>query len=653
MLRPKTKKTTSPLFIIIISTLLFACGGGNDNSDRTPGTPGIDQSQRITLGNRSHEASFKPILSQPTGTQWQAYDRPETYPGVTKLPTTFITMRDGVKLAASVTLPALGEDQVDTSKYPTILIQTSYNLTAGNFVSAIGGADPFMVQRGYATVVVDVRGTGNSLGKWEAFGETEQADFKEVAEWVTQQPWSNGNIGVFGVSYLGITAILTAQQQHPAVKAAFPIVPIGDGYRDIVFTGGNVNATFIPLWMGLITGLGVLSFDALQTDPIAGLQSIIGGLLNAVVGFQVPTMLKALLGDPGTVYDGDFWAERSPIEGANKVTVPTFVVGGLFDLFQRSEPLWFEALKDKVPVKLLVGPWTHIEAAMDESLPQDGLPSLQQLQLQWFDQYVMGLDTNVEAQPNVTQYVLGLDRYQTTSDWPHPAMRPETLFLQPDGSLAADQPIADNATHAVLQQPLNGLCSSSTSQWTAGITAMLPIPCFSDNTLTETGAAQFFTPASDEGFYINGPMQANIWVSTTALDANVSVRLDLVAPDGSSEPISNGLLTASNRHVDESRSRIMNGVMLQPWHPYRADSVLPVTPNEPMLLPIEIFPSAAYVPPGFRLRLSVNSSNLPQGLPPVPTLLKSVLGLLTVFSDSQRPSSLVLPVVPVSALDLD
>ncbi|MDZ4298905.1 MAG: CocE/NonD family hydrolase, partial [Moraxellaceae bacterium] len=342
-------------------------------------------------------------------------------------------------------------------------------------------------------------------------------------------------------------------------------------------------------------------------------------------------------------------------EGANKVNVPTFIVGGLFDLFQRSEPMWFEALKGQVPVKLLIGPWTHIEAAgvPSNGLPQDGVPNLQQLQLQWFDQYVMGLDTNAAAQPNVTQYVLGLDRYQITSDWPHPAMKPEVFFLQPEGTVTKQQPTAENATHTVLQQPLNGLCSSSTTQWTAGITAMLPIPCFSDNTLAETGAAQFLTPVSEEGFYINGPMQANIWVSTTAMDTNVSVRIDLIGVDGSSEPVTNGLLTASHRHVDESRSRIMNGVMLQPWHTYRIDTLMPVKPNEPMLIPIEIFPSAAYVPPGARLRISINSSNFPQGLQPVPTLLKSVLGIMTVHTDSQHPSSIVLPVVPVSALSLN
>lgn len=642
--------------LAVSTMILTACGENSDTSSTAAEAAPKQQtiSQRMTLGNRNTLSVPKPIMTQNTNTKWTTYDRPASFAGVKKLPTTFITMRDGVKLAVSVTLPTLPTDLNHNGKYPAILIQTSYNLTTGNFVPALGGADPYMVKRGYATVVVDVRGTGNSTGKWEAFGDDEKADFKEVADWITQQSWSNDKIGVYGISYLGITAILTAQQQHPAVKAAFPVVPIGDGYRDIVFTGGNVNATFTPLWMGLITGLGALSFDALQANPVVGLQSITSHLVNGITGFQVPTILKAITGDSETVYDTDFWEERSPLEGANKIKIPTFIVGGSFDLFQRSEPLWFEALKGQVPVKLLIGPWTHIEAAGVPStgLPQDGVPNLQQLQLQWFDQYVMGLETGAESQPNVTQYVLGFDRYQITSDWPHPKMQPEEFFLQPSGSISKSKPTEENATRTIIQQPFNSLCSSSTTQWTAGATKFIPLPCFNDNTLAETGAVQFLTPVSEKGLYINGPMQANIWASTTANDANVSVRVDLIDAKGASKPISNGLLTASLRQVDTNRSRVMNGLMLQPWHPFQKEKQLPVVPNVPMLMSVEIFPSAFYVAPGSRLRISINSSNLPQGLPPLPGLLKSAVGVLTIYTDKQRPSSLVLPVVPESVLSV-
>src|SRR3546814_20929852 len=103
-------------------------------------------------------------------------------------------------------------------------------------------------------------------GGWEGFGEGGQADYGEGVDWVTQQAFCDGRIGVYGVSYLGITAIITAAQNHPAVKAAFPIVPIGDGYRDIVFTGGQVNPTFIPFWLMFVSALGVTN-PTILTDP--------------------------------------------------------------------------------------------------------------------------------------------------------------------------------------------------------------------------------------------------------------------------------------------------------------------------------------------------------------------------------------------------
>lgn len=141
-----------------------------------------------------------------------------------------------------------------------------------------------------------MRGTGQSEGSWEAFGETEQADYAEVVDWAASQSFSNGRIGLYGVSYLGITAMLTAAQNHPAVKAAFPIVPIGDGYRDIVFTGGQVNVTFIPLWLGLISILGITNPTAL-TNPAIGVPVLLDHLTNAVTDFQVPTILRAVAAD--------------------------------------------------------------------------------------------------------------------------------------------------------------------------------------------------------------------------------------------------------------------------------------------------------------------------------------------------------------------
>ena len=91
--------------------------------------------------------------------------------------------------------------------------------------------------------------------------------------------------------------------------------------------------------------------------------------------------------------------------------------------------------------------------------------------------------------------------------------------------------------------------------------------------------------------------------------------------------------------------------MIQPWHPYTQASVEPLPRGEPVLVPVEVFQTSAVIAPGHKLRVSVGASNLPQGVPPLPTLLQSLAGVLTIYNDAARPSSVVLPVVPATALN--
>lgn len=667
------KNKVSCVILMACSLMMGLAGCGDSGGDRpepapevAPRSPGMDDTpeeparaarEMMTLGSRQ-QASRPVQVETSDDRQWQPYERAPEFTHLVSLPDQLITLSDGTQLFAKVTLPGFSDAEPAPGDFPVVLTQTSYNTSMGGFVPEIGGANEFLVTRGYAHVVVDVRGTGNSGGNWEAFGEREQQDYLEVVEWLVQQPWAQDRIGVEGISYLGITAILTAQQNHPAVKAAFPVVPIGDGYRDIVFTGGNVNATFIPMWMGLVTGLGALPLELAPEDPFAFLQAFPERLFGAALDFQLPIILGALLGDPQTAYDEEFWAVRSPLEGADKVNVPTFVVGGLFDLFQRSEPLWFEQLTGRVDTKLLIGPWNHIQAAgiPDDGLPADGVPDLNTLRLQWFDEYVMGLETGVQDQPDVTQYVLGLDRYETTSHWPHPDMVAQRYYLSGQretfpgiGVLQMELP-EESGQQSTIQYPVNGLCSFSLNQWTAGFVGLLPIPCVEDNRYSELEALKFELPAGDDGLYLNGPMQADLWVSTTALDVQLSVRLDIVNPDGTTTPVTNGLLTASMNSVDESRSRYVNGEMIQPWHTYREADTRQHAPGEIRKVSVEIFPSSAFVPPGSSLTVSVNTSNMAQGIPPLLTTIKSALGMMTLHTGPETPSSVVLPVVPAASL---
>jgi putative CocE/NonD family hydrolase len=642
----RSKQSRMPGYVVstafAVAVFLSGCGGSDapDNGGQTAGA-----ASWTTLGTRALVSQPGTSITSNSGAKWVDYNPAALYPGTVSSPVQYITLPDGTKLATYVTLPADSSGKAIAGNFPAVLIQTAYN-------GALGGADSYIVEHGYASVIVDVRGTGQSTGSWDAFGTAEQADSTNIVNWVTQQSWSNGAIGVYGMSYLGITAILTAAQNLPAVKAAFPIVPIGDGYRDIVFTGGQVDPTFTPLWLGFVTVLGITDPSVLS-DPSMGVAAVLAHIESALATFQVPTLLKALVGDPATAYDspapGSFWQVRSPLELDGKITVPTFVVGGLHDIFQRGEPLSYEEIKTHAPAKLLIGPWEHVKTG--SGLPVDGVPVLDHIELQWFDQYVKGMKVGADAQPNVTQFVSGYGHYVTSTDWPHPQVRAQQLYMRGDQSLSATAPAAGEASNIVAQEPLNGLCSISLAQWTAGITGYIPLPCETDDALAEVLDVKYQTAPMTEDMYLNGPIEADVWISTTAGDAGLSVRVDDVDGSGNVTALTNGIQTASLRAVDASRSRTMNGLMIQPWHPFTQASRLSVPSGTAVLVPVEIFPTSAMIAKGHSLRVAVGASDLPQGIPPIPTLLTSAVGILTIYSDAAHQSNVVIPVVPASALN--
>ena len=614
--------------------------------------PGTTISLKNTqLGTRKSPSKAQVPSLTNANAQWKLYDRPAQYPKSTTLPAQWVTMPDGTRLAVYVTLPADASGRPINEKFPVILIQSAYSAGVAGKVSAIaGGADPEMVKRGYATVVADVRGTGNSTGKWEAFGKTEQNDAYQLIDWSSKQSFSDGKVGLYGVSYLGITAVLGAATQHPAIKAAFPIVPMGDAYRDILFNGGQLNSNFIPLWMSLITILGTLPIDTLVHDPISGKLIALDKLKNSTE-FQIPLFADAFTGKANS-FDNEFWAERSLLEQADKITVPTFIVGGTRDLFQRSEPLWHEALKDHTTVKTFIGPWAHIQAAqLFPSLPKGNVPSLDKMQLQWFDQYLKGINTGAESLPNVTQWVHGYDQYVVSTDWPHAAIDPDRLFLNNRGNLVKDRPTNTSGENYLLQAPTFGLCSSTTEQVLIGATSILPFPCLENSNMSNIPASVFNSVPLTEDYYLNGPMQADLWISSSSKDSGLVVRVSDVDPKtGNAKTLSTGIITASMRKVDESRSRYIKGQMIQPWHTFKESDVQPLEKNKPVLVSIEVPATAALIPKGHRIQISVVSSDVWKGIAPLPSLTSSLLGSISIYSNSKYPSSVVLPKVPTQYL---
>jgi putative CocE/NonD family hydrolase len=573
---------------------------------------------------RAAEAAPAP---KACGSAFPAYAPKATASGSTVMGDLPIVMSDGVVLRADVTLPT--GVQGAKGRFPVALTVTGYGKTS--VIGAIGGASG-LVSHGYATVVVDDRGTGASGGVWDSWGERTRADYGEIIDWITHQRWSDGRIGVTGASYMGITSLFVAATGKPAVKGVFAVVPMADAYRDIVLAGGELNSAFIPLWVGLVTGLGL--------QPTAPGESIYDHL-HGLGQFQVPTIASAALGGD-VAYDGSFWRQRSPIEAASKISAPTFIVGGLDDLFQRGEPMLYEALSKHTQSRLLLGPWSHVGGATGAGLPRDGVPPIGSLTLQWFDQHVKGIDAKAGCIPQVTQYVRGHERYESAPSWPVPGLSAQRWNLRGDGTLTTDRPGRTEGGRSYLSLPVTGLCSRSTAQWLIGL--LDATPCATDNRIDEALSLTYTSAPFTRDTVINGPIEADLWITTQSNEAVVSVAISDVAPDGTSRGLTNGLLLATQRTVDRSRSRMLDGQSIQPWHPFTAGSKRRVDIGKPMLLRIEVFPTSAALAPGHRLRITVAPYDLPHALPPAGSALDSLLGTVTILSDAAHPSSVVLPI---------
>jgi putative CocE/NonD family hydrolase len=456
---------------------------------------------------------------------------------------------------------------------------------------------------------------------------------------------------------------------------------MSDGYRDVTYHGGNLDAAFIPPWLSLVTGLGAPpGHQALPLDPpdpnhpqppqpptagdfADGMQVAVNHAIN-ITQFQAPTTVDAATGGVKT-YDGAYYQSISPIWRIKNVHVPTFVVGGEFDIFQRGEPLVYNALD--VPAKrLIMGPWVHLQGSSASSLPADGLPDLKTLQLQWFDQYVKGVETGEDAQPRVYQYELkGTDasHFVASAKYPVRPVEPQNLYLQPgtsgsanslnDGVLGAAPPSAagsDPLPHVPTGTP----CSRTTFQWGDASASQAQIsnaPCETDERPNEVQELTYTTPVLDKPVTINGPINVHLVAqSVDGQNMPFTVRVTDVAPSGASTQLSAGWLLASLRATSPSTvTQRVDGTLLRPFHPFTQTSEQSV-PATPTAYDIEVFPTFATFQAGHRIRLDVGTGDAPHMVLSAPHQAQSAGAVFMVDRNPDNPSYVSLPVLaPASA----
>ncbi|GAA0996275.1 CocE/NonD family hydrolase [Nocardiopsis tropica] len=631
--------------------------------------------------------------------EWIAsHDGPSQYPRMATEWDVPIRMSDGTVLRANIFRPADAAGKPIDTKTPAIVNMTPYTkfvstvatvmtnvpvlypalvgvLNMLNFSGTpIGGVDDLrnvlnggmlntftvdqkLVQSGYTQVVVDVRGTGNSQGKWDVFGSREQKDTVEVLDWVRKQSWTNGRMGMSGVSYSAINQLQVASKNPEGLQALFPVVPGADIAADIVAPGGGLGVGFLGPWLAIVNVLkfipdlrsllnGTFDWKWLQDrlqNPAVFVPELLSGVFSPTVEGLTPTTKQLI--DKNSPLRA---AYRTPLD---KVTTPTFALGAWNDLFTNTEwrlPKDLSALPTSKK-KLIMGDAAHVTVTNDMGgVNQPTRADV--LQKAWFDKWLKDIDNGIDNYSPVTVHRMGGGWWQGDT-FPEPAQKYQRMYLSSLPSGSAPGSLSDNslqtappkiAARRTVGPGLSTLCSNDTGQAMFGLLVLTG--CTKDTRVAEMNALTFSSKPVDKSTVISGPINLRLNTTQDARDAYWSVIVTDVSPDGRSEKISSGQLTTSLRQIDESRSiRTANGDLASPYYQLNIDDRELVKPGQVVPLDIGTHAVSAVLKPGHRLRVDVFALNLIKAMTVGPVTAETQLRPQHVLIDPKQPSYLVVP----------
>jgi len=517
----------------------------------------------------------------------------------------FIPMPDGVKLAARLFLPRTA----DTSPAPAILEYLPYRKR-----DLMRARDEpihrYFAAHGYASVRVDVRGSGDSEGVLEdEYSEQELTDALTVIDWISKQSWCAGTVGMMGISWGGFNSLQVAALRPPALKAIITLCSTDDRYRDDAHYMGGCLLNENMQWGSILT-----MYCAYPPDP-----QVVGDLwrdmwlqrLDALQPFAWRWMMHP--------WRDDFWKHGSVCEDYAAITIPVYAIGGWADGYSNAVPRLLTNLS--CPRKGLIGPWAH-------TFPHDGVPGpaigFLQEAIRWWDQWLNGRDTGIMDEPMLRawmqdsvqpqpQYETWPGRWVAESHWPSDRIEQRALYLN----------VGRLESHAESEQVLS-FCSPQTTgvragEWCAfGADGEMP----RDQRADDGGSLVFDSDPLLERLELLGAPVLDIELAADQTVAMLVVRLCDVAPDGSSLRVSYGLLNLCHR---ESHSQPQ---ALEPGRRYRVH--------------LQLNDLAHAFPAGHRVRLALSTSYWPIAWPaPTPVTLSVYTGV----------SSLHLPVRPPRSED--
>ena len=564
-----------------------------------------------------------------------------------------VPMRDGTILRADVYRPS------GPGKWPVLLSRIPYGKHKPRYrtlhLDVVRAA-----ARGYAVVIQDVRGRHASEGEWYPFRFDGQDGFDTV-EWCASQPWSDGNVGMFGMSYHGATQWLAAAESPPSLKAIAPGLTSADLYDSWTYLGG----AFGLWWTGHWSAGFVL--DNLADTPPELEQAVAEtrkwarepmALSNHLPIRDMPGLKKVAdyyydwMDHP--TYD-DYWKKIGAWDRLANVQVPVLSIGGYFDSFIRGTLRSYGWLKEngstdavRKQQHMVLGPWIHShllpanagQRYFGGGASGDGI-DYHGMVLAWYDHWLKGEDNGITADPRAYYFTMGDNQWQEAESWP-PTARDTSFFLRSegransrrgDGSLSLESPREQEPGDSYLHNPLNPVP-------TVGGPYVRGIPGFVEAGSIEQTAAEaredvlIYTSAPmEKRLEVTGQVQLVLWAASSARDTDWAVTVSVVEPSGASYNVCEGILRASFRESLEAPS--------------------PIEPGEVYEYTMDLGPTSIAFQPGQAIRLRIASSNFPAfarnlgtgSQAHIASEADAVTALQTVLHDAAHPSRLVLPVV--------
>jgi uncharacterized protein len=599
----------------------------------------------------SKETTPKDRLAYAADSPPADYDRPPTYQKMIRETDVTVPMRDGVKLCVDVYRPATDD------KLPALLAFAIYNkdFQGPDMAEAMppqpawtplwtgpqeAGDTHFLTSRGYVHVIGSPRGVGKSEG-----GGSREWDSYDLIEWIAAQPWCDGNVGMVGISGFGAEQFHVAKQQPPHLKAIFPFDPRGaygvlGGFRE-EYPGGVLH--LFRYLVGHFSAIhqhkgppGKLPepretyWREAMANPDYRMYPNVFNLL-AQKGQHMPPYFDLLI-DP---YDKEEVVERSEADFA-KIKVPVYTGSGWYGYTYKTHLNGAQSYFANIaaPKKLMFTGPAHLERPFH---------SFHHEILKWYDHWLKGIDTGVIREAPVKFWVMGENKWREAADWPLPETQWTKLYLRNWERLTPEP-----------------FTPASVDQFT-------PPDAFVQMPPSQTTVIQKLRYLSEplaHDTLIAGPAVLNLFAAIDQDDTNWIVVIKDVGPDVSvmtvregerelpknlpEREVTRGWLKASHRALDPKRSKPW-----KPWHPLTRAARKPVVPGEITEYAIEIMATANLFRQGHRICLEITSLDLPTGVAGATNaeyvpyhICSSKTVLHTIYHDANRPSHLLLPVIP-------